>query len=684
MILVFFSGFFSTGARTWVFAPNLTVFSPKENKLRKGTFRLLIALAAVLAFAGTAFGAGQVTLKTTVPNIPKSVSFQAGTVTMEMDHLTEMREGDIIQFTTSNGTTISKEINFYLRLTDGAAGFNPGQSTTLPISTSDTANEINITEQNPGNNPAGGVDYGFLVRGRAGDQRINLTFGRRDIATGEFVAVTNPLDQAGGPNPNFVGSFFTFDANAAGGGNISTDRLVIRLFDEKDSTEGVALQDPFGDGDGFFFKDDLATPGVDYLLTGEETTRRGSAAENQNNEFIWSDNTLCIDTLTQDFQAEFVEVTPDSRPTDWDGTVTRNALSFSGDFRIAKILAEQELDFATPKGATTGNILDAAVGQTAVTCRNFDFETGSGFCAGSHSGNKLIVESLNAPFIEGAEFVLTLDVLVNGQAGDRGVYFSSAGGVQVQGYETLADAASGTSQESLPGNYFLANGSAAVPFAGNQCTVPNNNRAVQFVSQLSRMSLNENAPFNDRFLEIDLPGLTYDNSLIEDGDVVSVRVSLSQEPCGFAFQGSLTVGTFGCGDAPTATNALLFPFFTSADSAAYDAAFVVTNLGNAAGDVTLYWYEADGDAFEATVPTPVEPHSIWNSGVVRTLPERLAWTQIAGSGTPGDAPTYMVACTQFPSDGFGFIFNGPEGNSMGYIPRTTATTSGYNLPNVCD
>ncbi|MFP4307064.1 MAG: hypothetical protein ACLFQQ_07590, partial [Desulfococcaceae bacterium] len=382
--------------------------------------------------------------------------------------------------------------------------------------------------------------------------------------------------------------------------------------------------------------------------------------------------------------AEFVEITPDSRPTDWDGTVTRNALSFSGDFRIAKILAEQELDFATCKGAVTGNILDPAEGQTAVTCENFNFETGTGYCSGSHSGNKLIVESLNGPFAEGAEFRLTLDIMVNGQTGDRGVYFSSNGGVQVEGYETLTDACGGAGLSSLPGNYFRADGAGADPFGGNQCTVPNTNRAVQFESQLSRMSLNENTPFNDRFLYIDLPELTYDNSLIEDGDVVSVRVSLAQEPCGFAFQESLTLGTFGCGEAPTAMNALLFPFFTSADSAAFDSAFVVTNLGNAAGDITLFWYEEDGDAFRATVPTPVEPHSLWNSGLVRDLPELLPWTQIAGDGTPGDAPTYLVACTQFPSDGFGFIYNGPEGNSMGYIPRTTATTAGFNLPSVCN
>ncbi len=642
--------------------------------MRKGTFRLLIALAAVLAFAGTAFGAGQVTLKTTVPNIPKSVSFQAGTVTMEMDHLTEMREGDIIQFTTSNGTTISKEIDFYLRLTDGAVNFNPGQATTLPISTSDAANQINIAA------PAAGFDYGFLLRGRFGSQVITATFGRRNTTTGEFLAVTDPTDA------NFdAGSVFTFDANQAGGGNISTDRLVIRLFDEKDGTAGGAFQGPFVDGLGFFFRDEPATTtAVDYTLTADPTTTRGGAGENQTNEFIWSDNTLCIDTLTQDFQAEFVEVTPDSRPTDWDGTVTRNALSFSGDFRIAKILAEQELDFATCKGAVTGNILDPAVGQTAVTCRNFDFETGTGYCAGSHSGNKVIIESLNGPFAEGAEFRLTLDIMVNGQTGDRGVYFSSNGGVQVEGYETLAEACGGAGLSGLPGNFFRADGVAAAPSAGNQCTVANNNRAVQFVSQLSRMSLNENTPFNDRFIYIDLPALTYDNSLIQDDDVVSVRVSLAQEPCGFAFQDSLTLGTFGCGAAPTAMNALLFPFFTSADSAAFDSAFVVTNLGNAEGDVTLFWYEEDGDAFRATVPTPVAPRSIWNSGLVRTLPERLPWTQIAGSGTPGDAPTYMVACTQFPSDGFGFIFNGPEGNSMGYIPRTTATTAGYSLPSVCN
>lgn len=639
--------------------------------MRKGTLRLLIALAAVLAFAGTAFGAGQVTLKTTVPNIPKSTCYQAGAITMEMDHNTSMREGDIIQFTTQNRTSICKDIHFFLRLVEGGTNnFNPGQDTSLPISTTDPNNQIDIT----GIDPA--MDYGWLVRGRVGQQIITMTFGRRVKATGEFRAITDPTAA------NYdAGSIFTYNAAL---GNISTDRLIVRLFDEKDSTVGPIFQDPFLDGLGFFFKDDPATQGIDYTIIADATTLRGAANENPNVEFIWSDNTLCIDTLTQDYQGEFVEATPDSRPTDWAGTVTRNALSFSGDYRIAKILAAQEFALAECKGAVTGNILDAAVGQTAVTCRNFEYETASGYCAGSHTGNKLIVESLNGPFPEGAEYRVTLDILVNGQGGDRGVYFTSVGGVQVKGYDTLAEACGGAGLTAIAGNYFRADGVAATPSAGNICTVPNVNRAVQFQSQLSRLTLNEAAPFNNRFLYIDMPQFIYDNSLIQDGDVVSVRVSLSQLPCGFAFQETATIGTFGCGAAPTAMNALLFPFFTSADSAAYDAAFVVTNLGNAEGDVTLYWYEADGDAFRATVPTPVGPRSIWNSGVLRTLPERLTWTQTAGSGTPGDAPTYLVACTEFPSDGFGFIFNGPEGNSLGYIPRTTATTTGFALPGVCN
>ena len=87
---------------------------------RKGIFTILAAVFMVLAFSAMAFAANQVFLKTTVPNIPKSTCWQAGTDTMEFDHLSNMAEGDVIEFTLNNNVTVCKAINMFVTFgTDG-------------------------------------------------------------------------------------------------------------------------------------------------------------------------------------------------------------------------------------------------------------------------------------------------------------------------------------------------------------------------------------------------------------------------------------------------------------------------------------------------------------------------------------------------------------------------------------
>ena len=95
-------------------------------------FPVIVGFLAVLAFSGTASAAGNlVNLKTTVPNIPKSLCYQAGTITMEFSADTVLTSGDIIQFTLNNGVVLCKDINFYVRVSDGATA--PGTDTSVPV-----------------------------------------------------------------------------------------------------------------------------------------------------------------------------------------------------------------------------------------------------------------------------------------------------------------------------------------------------------------------------------------------------------------------------------------------------------------------------------------------------------------------------------------------------------------------
>jgi len=90
-------------------------------------------------------------------------------------------------------------------------------------------------------------------------------------------------------------------------------------------------------------------------------------------------------------------------------------------------------------------------------------------------------------------------------------------------------------------------------------------------------------------------------------------------------------------------------------------------------------YESDGDAFMGVVGTPVAARSIWATRLDDSIvsPD-ITWTQIAGTGTPGDASAYIRAMTTFTADGFGFIAGSPTGESMGYLPRVEGEMNHLN------
>ena len=147
---------------------------------RKGIFTILAAVFMVLAFSAMAFAANQVFLKTTVPNIPKSPCWQAGTDTMEFDHLSNMAEGDVIEFTLNNNVTVCKAINMFVTFgTDAGVLDTTGD---LPVST--TGGSITATG-------TAGWQWGFLVQAPVGQQIIRLTLRQRIAATGAL-ATTQP------------------------------------------------------------------------------------------------------------------------------------------------------------------------------------------------------------------------------------------------------------------------------------------------------------------------------------------------------------------------------------------------------------------------------------------------------------------------------------------------------------
>lgn len=618
--------------------------------MRKSIFTILVAVATVLAFSGTVFATpGQVTLKTDVPNIPKSACYQAGSITMEFDSGTEMREGDVIEFTLNNLVTLCKNINFFMMLAEnpvsGTAIVLP-VDTTNPVSGSDALDSITITD----GAMVAGDDYGFLVYGAAGSQKLTLTLAVRSVADGSVTADKN----AGTAVMLYTGN------------DAASDKLVVRLFDEKDTSNADSVALLAGQSAGSLYKDDPTTGAVvDYISDSDVAVANG--------QFQYSDNTICIDTLTQDYMDEYVQATPDSMATNWTNTVDRFDLTFSGDYRIAHILSQAAYDLITCKSSAVGHI--QLTGGQQAGCDDFDFEDHDGYCT-DHSGNtKLIINSQAGPFPK-EDFAVTLDILVNGQSGERGVYWA-ASNVQTAGFETENDACGGFTAANpavTPGAVaYRGDGTTVVSaFTNAACTVPSERRAVRLVTTAHNLGLNDAVPEQDDYLYIDMPIMNYDASQIQSGDVVSVRVSLSMLPCGSLglANDTIEVGTFGC-DA--LNSSLLYPYFPAATGTYFWSAFTIANNADVSGGVTLYWYESDGDAFTGVKATNIDAHAVWNSGFISNLitDADWTWTQTSGTGDQGDDMCYIIACTPFASDGFAFIAGSPTGESMGYLPRSS-------------
>lgn len=572
---------------------------------RKGIFTILAAVFMVLAFSAMAFAANQVNLKTTVPNIPKSTCYQAGTDTMEFDDGSRMEEGDVITITLNNKVTICKEINMFVTFANTAGVLDV--TGVQPVSAA-TAGAPTITAA------AAGQQWGFVVKGPVGSQVITLTLRQVITATGVLA-------------PIVPGSMVTFTGAAP------TDKFLVKLFDGK---VGV-----------------WAASGI----------QKWSALNTYATVALATDNVLCIDTLTQDYLGEYVQNTPNSVPV-----AVAQHLNFTGDYVIAHIMVAQTYNLVTCKGATCGNIVLGAGGQAA-SCVAFDYESNgtglNGYCT-NHKADpgylpKFIIQTSQDFDITGTiPYVVTAEILVNGVAGAHGVYWSNV----APAYQNSAATTCGLGAAAipLPGIvYTNAGGGAAVPvapIAANCAGVAAAAKAVKFVSTAAPLFV-----AGDLFFELNLPPFNYNLAEVNAGDVVTVRVTLAKATCG-SVSLDLCIGTFGCVSGPVGPGAArLCPYVTSlAGGENFWNGIAVVNTSAAAGTVTLTAVKSDGSA-NATYTTP----SVAAGGMFVSLVSDIPWTGTTPAGVPAFIQV-QGATTITAIDAFVMMADDAS-NSMGYLCR---------------
>lgn len=386
-----------------------------------------------------------------------------------------------------------------------------------------------------------------------------------------------------------------------------------------------------------------------------------------------ADNTLCINVTG--YTGQTVNMSLNSTPSQPYTFIPSNP-------EVAHIITPELISLYNCKGDNPGRI---AIGSTSATqsgtsdsCIAFDNENGAGYCtSGSslHYNNKLVIHNSSGSFTPG-DYTVTLQILVNGQAGDHGVYFTN----QAVGYEAFSsgtDVCSASTTAGAPNavgtqaNYTYLNASGATlvntdigaPRNDDCSTISATARAVTLTTDTSSLGLTSGM----NYVWIDMPAFNYDPSMVNAGDVVTVKVTLTLPPCTSVFTGTFNVGTFGCVVTPPSYT-LLFPYFTPMNgSEGFWNGIAIINKGTTSGTITFTVYEQDGDVGTYTVPTPVAGNSMYRT----LLSNILSGMTVSGtgSGVLGDSPCYIVVTTTFNADGFGMIADPANGTSMGYLPR---------------
>jgi hypothetical protein len=322
-----------------------------------------------------------------------------------------------------------------------------------------------------------------------------------------------------------------------------------------------------------------------------------------------------------------------------------------------------------------GNIQIAQQGGCAL-----DYETAAGYCVldtfatqtmpwAAVGGNKLLIQNATTYGEAAAD-----QWQVYMYSDTPGVYFTAAPGY-LNGYTPAQDAClTAYGGGAVTGAGWVAyneggTAGAAYPAAG-ACTVAAANRVRELRS-------NAFAAINTfDTLELDIPALCYDTSIVGDATQADIRISLRRYPCGEIFSETRTIGTFvtTCPPAAGATN-LLFPFLPAMDGsvAGWWGGFLIVNGSATPGTAALTFTEEDGDSATFTTPS-IAAGGMWVGNVAALL--STVTPNAANTGTFGDSNVSIVAACNFTfGGGFAFTGNGDEGT--GYVAYTSIG-SGWN------
>lgn len=604
------------------------------------------AMLTTLFLAGQTLAAERVEVKVTSEPIgEKAACDKAGGFSLEFDSGTVLEDGDQITIdvdytNATNYVKLCKDINIVIapgidadldeQDFGGSANFagegfravDDNNSLAVDVDETNIAvmgTNSPVTSNVPVNlvTTEGGVI--FHVHGNANSQRITVDVVGIDVANSGATAGNATLTIGADPD----------------------DNLIVRFLDQD-----VAFGPYADEAEGEIYIDDILKADFDDIYDIEAKKEH---------------NTLCINV------------------ENWNESTVKGNMDSAGDKftfipsnpQIAHIVAAAAYTQYDCKDQNCGYIELGRVEQAGGNCTWFDNETAEGYtCANNkHEKNNLIIEKTNGVF-EQVPYLIDVKILVNGVAGDNGVYFDIANDeLTTEGDKdsiNLCDVVGTTA----PGTtYYLADGSTEAvvqPDDNDTCAVPTQERAVMLETASSNLGLGA----NDEALLIDLPRMIYDLSKVEAGDQVTVEVTIKKDPCGEVTTVTHCIGTFidkdDCPAAAGETN-LTYPYFTKAGtgSDAWWDGLAITNEDSNAGEATITMYENDGDV--ATAKVNVAAHSVFVKTLGAMISDGTFVANAGNAGTLGDSTCFLKVSTKFSASGFAMIAREATGESMGYV-----------------
>lgn len=335
------------------------------------------------------------------------------------------------------------------------------------------------------------------------------------------------------------------------------------------------------------------------------------------------------------------------------------------------------------KGTLRNVPLSTIATQGSSSCTGFDYDLNSaadGYCVYSALNNyRAIFAVCNcelsqaAKLIPGFRVAIRMQILVNGQAGALGAYWSGTGAVAAMNFQSFATQAAACA--ALPATrvksfgaptYYLSDGSTSVPvlIADPTCTVPAAQKAtiLRTAFGAGQGYLIDATDVNMPYWYLDIPPIRIDPAAFVGNELISVKISLfdaTQTPvCPDCIvpicECTIDVARVGCSASVSTT--LMFPYFSSLTAGEYFNGIVIGNPNSTAGSCTLTAYEKDGSTGTATVAVPAK-------GQFVDVLENLTFT---GTGL-GGVPCYISAsCNYGSAFGFAQIFSTATGVSAGY------------------